>query len=285
MFLEYKGTFRATRIYEETPSANGFHPHRNRRREIAVFLGVAFGASILLSLVIGLSGGSASSLLRLAPLTMFVPTLSVLAVRRTTSTPLGIDGRHLPLRWLPAALFILPLAIHTICLPGVFFLEGKLRWVSVSWPRVVVNAIAGLLVVSFLAFFEEIGWRALLLPRLAGRFGMRRAAVLGAAIWALWHIPYSLSGILHMENVSRLGLALGQPLGTFGAGLFLAFLWFRTGSLPLVSLAHGAFNHWGQFAFKYMKTSGQHDRTLLFLLTIAVLAVGIGSLTRLKELR
>ncbi|HEY3458425.1 MAG TPA: hypothetical protein VGK64_27840, partial [Bryobacteraceae bacterium] len=77
----------------------------------------------------------------------------------------------------------------------------------------------------------------------------------------------------------------GQPLGTFGAGLFLAFLWFRTGSLPLVSLAHGAFNHWGQFAFKYMKTSGQHDRTLLLLLTIAVLAVGIGSLTRLKELR
>lgn len=252
---------------------------------IVLFLGVAFGGSILLSLLIGLSGGSKSSLLWLAPLTMFVPALAVLAVRKTTKAPLGIGGMYLPLRWLPAALFVLPLAIHAICLPGVFFLEGKLPWVAVSWSHVVGNAIFGLLVVSFLAFFEEIGWRAFLLPRLANRFGMRWAAVLGAAIWALWHIPYSLSGILHVENVSRLGLALGQPLGTFGAGLFLAFLWFRTGSLPLVSLAHGAFNHWGQFAFKYMKTSGQHDRTLLLLLTIAVLAVGIGSLTRLKELR
>src|SRR5690348_4430741 len=102
---------------------------------IVLFLGVAFGGSILLSLGIGLSGGSTSSLLWLAPLTMFVPALAVLAVRVTTGVPLGIDGMYLPLRWLPAALFILPLAIHAICLPGVFFLEGKLPWVAVSWPR------------------------------------------------------------------------------------------------------------------------------------------------------
>jgi membrane protease YdiL (CAAX protease family) len=256
---------------------------RNRRREIAVFLVVAFGGSILLSLVIGLSGGSASSLLPLAPLTMFVPALAVLAVRKTTSARLGVDGMYLPLRSLPAVLFLLPFAIHAICLPGVFFLEGKLPWIAVSWPRVVLNAIASLLVVSFLAFFEEIGWRAFLLPRLADRFGMRRAAALSAAIWALWHIPYSLSGILHVENVSRLGLAIVHPMGTFGAGLFLALLWFRTGSLPLVSLAHGAFNNWGQFAFKYMKISGQHDLTLLVLVAIAALAVGIGALARIPS--
>jgi membrane protease YdiL (CAAX protease family) len=214
---------------------------------------------------------------------MFVPALAVFAVRKTTGAPLDIDGMHLPLRWLPAALFILPLAIHTVCLPGVFLLEGKLPWVTISWPRVAVNAIVGLLVVSFLAFFEEIGWRAFLLPRLADRFGMHRAAVLSAAIWALWHIPYSLSGVLHVENISRLGLALVHPLGTFGAGLFLAHLWFRTGSLPLVSLAHGAFNNWGQLAFKYMKTSGQHDFALLVLVAVAALAVGVGALARMPS--
>jgi uncharacterized protein len=249
------------------------------KSEIAVFLGVVFGGAILLSLVVGLN-----SILWLAPLTMFVPTVGVLAVRLTSGHPLGIDGMDLPLRWLPAALLLLPLAIHAIAVPGVFVLEGKLPWVPVSWPHMVVNAIAGLLVVSFLAFFEEIGWRAFLLPRLADRFGLRRAAVLSAAIWALWHVPYSISGILHVENVSRLGVALVHPLGTFGAGLFLAFLWFRTGSLPLVSLAHGAFNNWGQFAFKYMKTSGQHDLTLLVLVAIAALAVGSAALARMPSL-
>jgi len=249
-----------------------------------VFLGVAFGGSILLSLVIGLSGGHRSPLIGLAPLSMFVPALGVLAARITSGVSLGMDGMRLPWRWLPAALLLLPLAIHAVALPGVFVLEGKLPWVpgpAPGWGRIAVNALAGLLIVSFLAFFEEIGWRAFMLPRLADRLGARRGAVASAMIWALWHIPYALSGVLHVDNVSPLALALVHPLGTFGAGLFLAFLWFKTGSLVLVSLAHGAFNNWGQYAFKFMKTSGEHDLTLLALVAAAVFAVGVGALARI----
>jgi membrane protease YdiL (CAAX protease family) len=57
--------------------------------------------------------------------------------------------------------------------------------------------------VSLLAFFEEIGWRAFMLPRLVGRFGVRRAAAAASAlICALWHIPFAVSGVQHFENVS-----------------------------------------------------------------------------------
>jgi membrane protease YdiL (CAAX protease family) len=45
-----------------------------------------------------------------------------------------------------------------------------------------MNALAGLVIVSFFTFFEEIGWRAFMLPRLAERWGLRRAAVASAAI-------------------------------------------------------------------------------------------------------
>ncbi len=48
-----------------------------RPSPLLVFLGVAFGGSILLSLVIGLSGEHKSSLVGLAPLSMFVPTLGI----------------------------------------------------------------------------------------------------------------------------------------------------------------------------------------------------------------
>jgi CAAX protease family protein len=219
----------------------------------------------------------------LAPLSMFVPAVGVLAARIASGASLGMDGMRLPLRWLPAALLLLPLAIHAVALPGVFVLEGKLPWIpgiTPGWGRIAVSALAGLIIMSFLAFFEEIGWRAFMLPRLADRLGARRAAVVTAAIWALWHVPYALSGILHVENVTPVALALVHPIGTFGAGLFLAFLWFKTGSLPLVSLAHGAFNNWGQYAFKFMKTSGKRDLTLLMLVAAAVLAVGAGALAR-----
>ena len=265
----------------------------DHKREIAVFLSAAFGGAILLSFVIGLSGGANSPFLWLAPLTMFLPALGVLAARFASGAPLGIDGIHLPLGWLPAALFIMPLAIHAVVLPSVFIFEGKLPWVQVPWlngfyhtpglaGRIVLSAVAGLIVVSFLAFFEEIGWRGFLLPRLATRFGTRRAAVMSALIWALWHIPYALSGILHVENISPLELAVVHALGTFGAGLFLAFLWFKTESLLLVSVAHGAFNNWGQYAFKFMKTDGEHDLVLLVLVAMAGLAVGAGALARTR---
>ena len=214
---------------------------------------------------------------------MFVPALGVVAARITSGASLDIEWKRLPWRWLPAALLLLPLAIHAVALPGVFLLEGKLPWIAgiaPGWGRIAVNALAGLIIVSFLAFFEEIGWRAFMLPRLADRLGARRAAVVSAAIWALWHVPYALSGVLHVENVTPVALALVHPLGTFGAGLFLAFLWFKTGSLVLVSLAHGAFNNWGQYAFKFMKTSGERDVMLLVLVAAAVLAVGVAALAR-----
>jgi membrane protease YdiL (CAAX protease family) len=257
-----------------------------RPSPLLVFLGVAFGGSILLSLVIGFSGGHKSSLIGLSPFSMFVPALGVLAARITSGASLDIEWNRLPWGWLPVALLLLPLAIHAVALPGVFLLEGKLPWVPSlipGWGHLAINALAGLILVSFLAFFEGIGWRAFMLPRLAERLGVRRAAVASAVIWALWHVPYALSGILHVENVTPLALALVQPAGTFGAGLFLAFLWFKTESILLVSLAHGALNNWGQYAFKFMKTSGEHDLALLVLVAVAVLAVGAGALARMRQ--
>ncbi len=271
---------------------------------LLVFLGVAFGGSILLSLVIGLSGGYKSSLVWLAPLSMFVPALGVLVACVTMGAPLGIEWNRFPLRWLPVALLILPLAIHAVALPGVVVLEGRLPWVQWLTPhldgyyhtpqklgwgtltssalaaRIALNAVIGLIIVSFLAFFEEIGWRAFMLPRLVSRFGAYRGAAASALICALWHIPFAVSGVQHVEKVSPLALGIVSRVGQFGAGLFLAFLWLKTDSILLLSLAHGALNNWGQYAFKFMSTSGESDLALFALVNVALLAVGAGALAR-----
>jgi len=284
-----------------------------RSPPLRVFLGVAFGGSILLSLAIGLTGAYKSPLVGLAPLTMFVPALGVLVARVvarvTLGADLGIAGKRVPWQWLPVTLLALPLAIHAVALPGVIVLEGRLPWVQWLTPqadgfyhtpqergwgtltlpaligRVAINAVAGLAVVTFLAFFEEIGWRAFMLPRLVRRFGMRRASVASALICALWHIPFAVSGVQHVENVSALALALVSPVGQFGAALFLAFLWFKTGSILLVSLAHGALNNWGQYAFQFMRTSDERDLALFALVNLALLAAGAGALALTPRLR
>jgi len=266
-------------------------------KAITAFVATAYGLSIALSLVIGLTGGHQSSHIGLGYLSMFLPSVSVLIVNLAMNEPPRIRWDHFPLRYLPVALFLIPGVLHAVMLPLLATVEGGVQWqdwltlqpdglyhtpMSRGWGnltiqglvgRIVLNAVVGLAIVSFLAFFEEIGWRAWRRPRLRGRIGARRAAVATAIIWALWHVPFQLSGILHIEGVSPIKLALTLPLGTMAAGLILGWLWLRTESIWLAAIAHGALNDWGQYAFKYMKESVTPDTDMAVL--------GAGSLTLL----
>jgi uncharacterized protein len=277
-------------------------------KPILAYVATAFGLSIALSLVIGLTGGSQSRLIGLASLSMVVPTLAVAVAHFTTNEAPQIRWDRFAPRYLPVALFLIPGVLHAVMLPLMAIAGGGLHWqvwltpgpnglydtpLSRGWGTVsiqelvghiVLNAIVGLIVVSFLAFFEEVGWRAWLLPRLRARMSARRAVVITSIVWALWHIPFELSGIMHIDGVSPLKLALTVPFGTFSAGLILGWLWLRTESIWLVAIAHGALNNWGQYAFKYMENSGMPDRDLAVLSagSLALFAVGLVLLSRFE---
>jgi membrane protease YdiL (CAAX protease family) len=138
--------------------------------------------------------------------------------------------------------------------------------------RVAVNIVVGLVVVSGLAFFEEIGWRAWLLPRLLARTGPRRAVLIVAVLWALWHVPFVLSGVYPAFNTrpGLLPVTAVMVMGNIAFGLVIGWLWLRTESIWIVSLAHGSLNNWGQYAFKFM-------RDFRFASDLLVLAAGIAA--------
>ncbi|MGE0862336.1 MAG: lysostaphin resistance A-like protein, partial [Vicinamibacterales bacterium] len=125
----------------------------------------------------------------------------------------------------------------------------------------------------------EIGWRAWLLPRLQTRVGPRRAVIITSAVWAAWHVPFQLSGVQHIDGVAPVILALTLPIGPFGAGLVIGWLWLRTESIWIVSLAHGAFNNWGQYAFKYMQFVQAPGMVVVGAGSLAVVVVGVLLLT------
>jgi membrane protease YdiL (CAAX protease family) len=244
----------------------------------AVFVATAYALPIALSLVVGLTGGHESRLIGLAYLSMFLPAISVVVLHSTMGAAPRVDWDRFPLRYLPAALFIIPVVVQGIALPmlaahgriewpdwftpqadGLYHTPDSRGWGVVTLPRLVarmiLNAVVGLAANSFMAFFEEIGWRAWLLPRLWDRIGARGAVIATSVIWALWHTPFQLSGIQHIDGISPARLALAMPFGIFTAGLILGWLWLRTKSIWIVALGHGALNNWGQFAFKFMKDS------------------------------
>lgn len=231
---------------------------------------------------------------------MILPTVSVLIVYLATQEAPRIRWDYFPVRYLPAALFFIPGVLHAVMLPLVVIVKGGVLWQDWLTPQpdglyhtpasrgwgiltiqglvghIALNAVVGLAVVSFLALFEEVGWRAWLLPRLVEQMRARRAVVISAILWALWHVPFQLSGIQHIDGVSPIKLAFTIPFGTMGAGLILGWLWLRSESIWLVAVAHGSLNNWGQYAFKYMKESVTPgiDMTILGVGSLALLVVG-----------
>ncbi|HEY1240088.1 MAG TPA: CPBP family intramembrane glutamic endopeptidase [Bryobacteraceae bacterium] len=278
-------------------------------RPILVFVATAYTLSIALSLIVGLTGGHQSPLFGLAYLSMLVPAAAVAFVSSTMNEPPLVQWNRFPLRYLPVALFLIPGVQHAVMLPlasaspagvqwqdwltpsadGLYHTPDARGWGALTFQglvgRIVLNAIVGLAANSVMAFFEEIGWRGWLLPRLCLRAGPRRAVVATAIVWGFWHVPFQLSGIQHIDFVSSLRLALTFPFGIMITGLIIGWLWVRTGSIWLVSLAHGALNSWGQYAFKFMKDSTtpaavDSDLALLRAASPALLAVGIVLLWR-----
>ena len=255
-------------------------------RAVKAFIAIASTLAVALSLVVGMTGGHQSPLIGLGFVTMFVPTIAALVVGSAIREGLRIDWTRLPPAYLPVALFLIPLTLHVAMLSTVAVV-GPLPWAEWLTPqadgfyhspasrgwgvlttpdlvaRIATNAVVGLVVVSFLALFEEIGWRGWLLPRLMDRMGVRRAVLVTAILWAIWHVPFALSGIQHIDGMSSIRVAIAVPLGTVGAGLIIGWLWVRTESIWIVAFAHGAHNNWGQYAFKFMQDFAAPDPGLV----------------------
>jgi len=283
------------------------------RNYLTIFIAITFGLSILLSLFIELTGGHESKFIWLQFASMPIPAFAVLIMTYVFKAPTDEPGWYrLPVKWLLPALFLMPLIIHMVCLPLTVFLNaGSLPWQSwlkanregfyhapdnTGWGtltigdlvfRILFNAFTGVIVVSLLAFFEEIGWRAWMLPKLIERFDVKKGVFIGALIWALWHVPFMLSGILYLKDVPPYLLVGINPFGIFGAGIIISWFWLKTKSIWIVSIAHGALNNWGQYAFKYMQdstTGSKWQQAWLFIgVNGSLLILGLIILTTLKN--
>jgi len=263
---------------------------------------MTFSLSILLSIFIGVTGGEHTPYQAAKFTSMFIPAIAVFILQLSGESFVKKGLQQFPLSWIPIALFVFPVVIHSICVPVIAFQNNsQIPWQSWLTPtgdglyhapaekgwgvlsksglifHVFLNAVAGILAVSMLAFFEEIGWRAWLLPRLIERFDMKKGVVICSVIWALWHVPFIIGGLHHIEHAPMWILLLFYPLGNIGAGIVLGWLWVRTESIWIVSIAHGSLNNWGQYLFKFMDdiTSPGQTSALIAALNLSLFVLGM----------
>jgi membrane protease YdiL (CAAX protease family) len=254
-------------------------------RATIAFVATVFALAVAVSVFVAATGGRESPILGIGYAAMLLPAFGAFLLRVTAKEGTRIDWSRLPISYVPVALLLMPAVMHAAMLPTMYAIAGRLPWMrEIGWPHIILNAAVGLLVVSALALFEEIGWRGWLLPRLVEACGAPQGIVVTAIVWALWHIPFIWSGILSVEGFSVLRTIAVVPLGTFGAGLVIGWLWIRTRSIWIAALAHGALNDWGQYGFKYIHAAPELDLTpVLVAGSVALVMTGAILVARLNR--
>lgn len=244
---------RAGRGCRANPAASGGdgreQVRRDARQRIVTFLALTLlFTAVSASLAIGIgTGGDAGDLIALA--VMWSPglaaLLTVFAFQRNVK---GIGWRLGKPRYLLIG-YGLPLAECSLVY-GLAWLTGLggLRGNVLGVAQTLLTITPGILVGTFLALGEEIGWRGLLVPQLARLTTFTRIALISGGIQAVWHWPFVLFAGFSSAAPSWFALTVLTTTVTL-AGFAAAWLRLRSGSIWPVVLAHASFNLYVQSGF------------------------------------
>lgn len=176
---------------------------------LLAFLGLAVGATALLSLPFALDLLPEAALGPAVPLAQLSPLLAALLVRRRDRPWRRALALTVPSRSVLAITALAAVAAFTM-VPLARVLIG----IGAGAPPIaapaplasLLMAVPAVLVMQGLfAIGEEAGWRGWLHDQLAP-FGFWRLSLLIGALWALWHAPIVLAlGMTPRESVTYLG--------------------------------------------------------------------------------
>lgn len=235
------------------------------KKALLNFLGITFGLTIALSVVVRLIGYTlfdapiiASQLVVAG--SMFFPALgAILTQKFIVKKPLkelgfvfGPRSFYFRSYFLILAIFIVNYAITWLfVLKPDFTLTSFMAQYKIDsgLPLPASRMIAVITAVTFIvapivnmipSLGEEIGWRGFLLPALEP-LGKIKAILFSGMIWASWHTPMILI----------LGFAYGRQfwpgallhfIAVTGLGIWMGYIWLKTRSTVLAAFIHSVFN-------------------------------------------
>jgi uncharacterized protein len=144
---------------------------------------------------------------------------------------------HAGFRYWPLAL-LAPIAV-LVASYGAATVLGVVSWRFA--PDTAVNLAINIVIVSFYAFFEEIGWRGYMLPKLETGYPRLAPALVGF-LHGVWHLPLMLLTTAYNPIGNRFIVVPLFLAVLTAAGVLYGYLRDASGSLWPVVIAHGTFN-------------------------------------------
>lgn len=183
-------------------------------------------------------------------------TVVLLAVARAsglTWAQLGLARRHIRagLRWGGAAFALVAAGCAVaVLIPSLRPLFIDARTAGLDGGELLTRVLLRIPVGTVL--WEEVAFRGVLLAVLARVLPLRRAVLSSAAVFGLWHVRPTVSGLavngLAEDPWSRAAAVALVCLATAAAGLLFSWLRLRSGSLLAPVLLHLATNVLGTVA-------------------------------------
>ncbi|MGY1739035.1 CPBP family glutamic-type intramembrane protease [Geodermatophilus sp. SYSU D00684] len=219
-------------------------------REIGVFLGATAGLLTLTTAVAAAADADVAHVDQEPPLVQallfgqaLIPLLAAVLARLVTAGTLRRPGwgfrrtswRSLGTAWLWA---LLP----TLTAGGLLWATGLAGFASDGLtPTVALGLTVLVLPYVALALFEDVGWRGLLVQRLAEVAGPRTVVLVSGLAWSLFHWPLVLFLGGAPAGIPLPFALLCLTVGTTSLGAVLASMQLRWGIWPGV-LAHAVLN-------------------------------------------
>jgi membrane protease YdiL (CAAX protease family) len=207
-------------------------------QKAATFYLITLGMAVLVALF-GPTGTDAIQILSMLTVTAGVLLMLLVITpdgyHRAGWAELGLQ--HAGFRYWPLAL-LAPTAV-LVASYGAATLLGVVSWRFE--PDIAINLAINIVIVSIFAFFEEIGWRGYMLPKLATGYPRLAPALVGF-LHGVWHLPLMLLTTAYNPVGNRLIVVPLFLAVLTAAGVFYGYLRNESGSLWPVVIAHGTFN-------------------------------------------
>lgn len=184
-----------------------------------------------------------------APLIAVIILLVLFNGRKETLADSGI-ARIGKLRWYVIALlsgipiiagFAAAWTAGIISLPDTAnFPPDKTIWDFIQFRTILAWGPQTLIMTTLFSFGEEIGWRGYLQPKLTKQFGVKKAILTTAAVWAVFHYPFYMNGY---NTDGNLWITIGLfTIAIVPMSVFIGWVRYKSESLWPVVIIHAMIN-------------------------------------------
>ncbi len=251
-----------------------------RKAPVADFLGWVLFVSLFAQIIIFILEPASVGYAETGKMTFAYILYAAIGMLFTTPAPVISlfivlrKDEHITVKEYLRRFFYTPQKMKTILITGLFCICALVFAIFCGEPNgkpLYMMPLGFIIMLPFVGFAEETGWRGFLQPALEKRFPFPVATSIAAVIWCVWHFPIWLQPTSNHYGDSMIGFSITIFVWAFVA----AAIYKATKSVLACAVYHsfinsiGAIYDWNALFDAYPKSNA----SLLYFGTIFVLAL------------